>query len=216
MVYCSKTCQQLDWDARHRSECDSLRRLRDAEPTLESELPLRRRVNLAAFVERMCNQHLKAFQKFAQRAFAAPFHSLVLRINGLAVPCLGSLSTTVQFFESVKGWFGDGVPQRERINGYLMQMLAIPQVHIAYAVFPLGLSTVHILARMWMDEGNEAHDNKFRVVSFMTIGVRWVDMRLLFTGAYLFLANARLIRRKVRFLVGYISVISWLNDILAG
>ncbi|TEB24357.1 hypothetical protein FA13DRAFT_1797246 [Coprinellus micaceus] len=145
MAYCSDACQKTDWDLRHRQECDTLRELQLDVPILGLELHLRARANLAAFVEGT---------------------SLILRVNAVAAPCLGSLSTVVQFLESIKSSFGEDVPQRQRINDYVTQMLQVRQIRLAYALFPLGLSTVHLLVRMWEDGSST-----LRVVGFMTVGI---------------------------------------------
>ena len=166
-AYCSTTCQKVDWDARHRFECDSLRQLAVPLPVLESELHVRSGADLAAFVERMGNKHWEAFETFARRSSSAPLSSSVLVFNAIAVPSLGSVSTIAEFFEYVRRAFGDAIPREKRIHGHLTQMLMVPQVHIAYAVYPLGRSTLHILVRLWKEQGRP-----LRVMNFMPIGVR--------------------------------------------
>lgn len=203
-AYCSTRCQKADWDAHHQHECGGMRQSTAVEADCAGELRLSDRAHLAAFVERLCNKHMGEFRSYARRAFLVPLGSLILTVDGISVPATGTLSTVVEFLASVKKSLGGNVPYRRRINDYLRQM---PEIRVACAVFPLGLLTVHLLVRM-QDDGNDI----LRVVSFMTIGIRYAFVRPAELRFDSLLANAKLLILSTSGrLVGY--AFSWVHKL---
>lgn len=166
--YCSKRCQRDDWAAYHRRECNEMCRTGEAdEADIGRDCRFRARANFAGYVERIYNTHIDAFKSCAQQM--APLGSLIVSIDAISFPIAAVLSTVPDFLAVIEASFGDNIAQRRRINGYLSQMLETPDIHIAYAMFSLGLLTIHLLVRMRKDA-----NNVFRVASFLTIGIKYV------------------------------------------